>query len=169
MGSEAVAGLLYRHKTSMLKVRDASHRSVSLDSLWHGQTIFSCRYFGILSSLANINLLTSAKGVCMTTGLVALHLGVGRSSTTGMNSPTAYKRQEGESEAWIIKNSLAFRLACSVLALINKDKDCHYYITGYFTVKENHQRQCFRCLSRFRGCLSLSGCCNHNDTILSII
>lgn len=122
MGSEAVAGLLYRHKTSMLKVRDANHRSVSLDDLWHGQAIFSCRYFGILSSLANINLLTSAKDVCMMTDLVALRLGVGCSSTTGMDSPTTYKRQEGESEAWIIKSSLAFRQACSVLALIHKDK-----------------------------------------------
>ncbi len=122
VGSEAVAGPLYRHKTSMLKVRDASHRSVSLDGLWHGQAIFSCRYFGILSSLANINLLTSANGVCMMTDPVTLRKGVGRSSTTGMDNPTLYKRQEGESEAWIIKNSLAFRQACSVLALIHKDK-----------------------------------------------
>lgn len=106
----------------MLKVRDASHRSFCLDGLWHGQAIFSCRYFGIPSSLANINLLTSAKGVCMMTDLVALRLGVGRSSTTGMDSPTTDKRQEGESEAWTSKNSLAFRQACSVLALIHKDK-----------------------------------------------
>ena len=32
------------------------------------------------------------------------------------------KDKNGESEAWIIKNSLAFRQACSVLALIHKDK-----------------------------------------------
>lgn len=122
VGSEVVAGLLYRHKTSMLKVRDASHLSVSLDGLWHGQAIFSCWYFGILSSLANINLLTSAKGVCMMTDLMTLHKGMGRSRTTGMDNPTLYKRQEGESEAWTSKNSLAFRQACSVLALIHKDK-----------------------------------------------
>ena len=92
MDCEAVACLLYRHKTSLLKVRDASHRSVSLDGLWHGQAIFSCRYFGILSSLANINLLTSAKGVCMTTDLVTFRKGVGRSRTMKEFRFTAYKR-----------------------------------------------------------------------------
>ncbi len=122
MGSEAVAGPLYRHKTSMLKVRDASHRSVSLDGLWHGQAIFSCRYFGILSSLANINLLTSAKGVCMMTDPVTLRKGVGHSRTMRSTVLLHIKDKKGESEAWIIKNSLAFRQACSVLALIHKDK-----------------------------------------------
>lgn len=88
MGCEAVACLLYRHKTSMLKVRDVSHRS----GLWHGQAIFSCRYFGILSSLANINLLTSAKGVCMMTDPVTLRKGVGCSRTMKEYCLTVYKR-----------------------------------------------------------------------------
>lgn len=92
VGSEAVTGLLYRHKMSMLRVRDASHRSVSLDGLWHGQAIFSCRYFGILSSLANINLLTSAKGVCMMTDPVTLRKGVGHSRIMKEYCLTAYKR-----------------------------------------------------------------------------
>lgn len=109
MGSEAVAGLLCRHKTSMLNVRAASRRSVSLDSLWHGLAIFSCRYFGILSSLANINLLTSANGVCMMTDLVTFRKGVGRSRTMKGTVLLHIKDKNGESEAWTSKNSLAFR------------------------------------------------------------
>ena len=48
--------------------------------LVHGQTILSRRCFGILSALANSNVLPSAKGVCMTTDLVTLRYGVGQSS-----------------------------------------------------------------------------------------
>lgn len=33
VGSEVFAGLLYRHKASVLADRDASHQSFSLDSL----------------------------------------------------------------------------------------------------------------------------------------
>ena len=80
MGCEAFSGLLYRHKASVLADRDASHQSFSLDSLYHGQTILSRRYFGILSALANSNVLPSAKGVCMTTDHVTLRKGVGQSS-----------------------------------------------------------------------------------------
>lgn len=79
-GCEVFAGLLYRHKASVLADRDASHQSFSLDSLWHGQTILSRRYFSILSALANSNVLPSDKGVCMTTDHVTLRKGVGQSS-----------------------------------------------------------------------------------------
>ena len=80
VGSEAFACLLYRQKASVLAVRDARLQSFCLESLLHGQTILSRRCFGILSALANSNVLPSAKGVCMTKDLVTLRYGVGRSS-----------------------------------------------------------------------------------------